>query len=166
MVLLLWSLRNHFRLLVCRAHRSPPAGLHLCVLCWWRRAARGGPAAFTSSLIDVKPATIGGVPFCYPARRQIVIGAGWRRALRRALMRGRRTVEGTFACALIDAGLELASSCRESSESWKMSGGSISPTYCTETPPQDWKRGKGVRTKSSGCLARPTLGSNQAGGHC
>lgn len=103
MVLLLWSLRNHFRLLICRAHWSPPSAMHLCVLCWRRRTTRWGPAAFTSSLIDVKPATVGGVPFRYPAGRKIVIGAG----RRRALMRGRGTIEGTFTCALIDAGSEL-----------------------------------------------------------
>ena len=55
------------------------------------------PATLTSSLIDEEPAAIGGVPFGYPARRKVMIGVG-----RRALMRGRGTVEGTFTCTLVD----------------------------------------------------------------
>ena len=62
------------------------------------------PSAFTRSLIDEKPAVVGGVPFGYPARRKVVVGVG----RRRALVRGRGTVEGTFACALIDADIQSA----------------------------------------------------------
>ena len=118
MVFLLWSLRNHFRLLICRARWSPPAGIHLGVLCWRRRATRWVPAALASPLIDVKPATIRGVPFRYPARRKIVIGAGRRRALKR----GGGTVEGTFTCALIDAGSESVSHDSESVSSLQRCG--------------------------------------------
>lgn len=70
-----------------------------------RRPTRRVPAAFTCSLIDEEPAAIWGVPFRDPARRKVMIGA--RR--RRALMRGRGPIEGTFACALIDADLKSAS---------------------------------------------------------
>ena len=51
------------------------------------------------------PAAIWGIPFRYPARRKVVVGAG----SRRALMRGRGAIEGTFACALIDADSKSAS---------------------------------------------------------
>lgn len=93
MVFLLRSLRDHFRLLIRRAHGSPAAGLHFGVLTGRRRTARRVPAAFTSALVDEKPAPIWGVPLSYPARRKIVIGVG----------RARGTVEGTFACVLVDA---------------------------------------------------------------
>ena len=63
------------------------------------------PGTFTSPLIDEEPAVIGGVPFRYPARGKVVIGVGGRRAL----VRDRGAVEGTFACALIDADCKLAS---------------------------------------------------------
>ena len=63
------------------------------------------PSAFTRSLIDEEPAVIGGIPFGDPARRKIVVWVG----RRRALVRGRGTVEGTFACALIDADVRSAS---------------------------------------------------------
>ena len=62
------------------------------------------PSAFTRSLIDEKPAVIWGIPFGYPARREIVVGVG----RRRALVRGRGTVEGTFARALIDTDMQSA----------------------------------------------------------
>lgn len=78
--------------------------MHLCVLVGGRRSTRGVPAALTSPLINEKPAAIGGVPFGYPTRGKVVIRIG----RRRALMRGRGTVEGTFACALIDADIKLA----------------------------------------------------------
>ena len=65
------------------------------------------PSAFTRSLIDEKPAVIRGIPFGYPARRKVVVGVGGRR--RRALVRGRGTVEGTFASALIDTDMQSVS---------------------------------------------------------
>lgn len=64
------------------------------------------PSAFTRSLIDEKPAVIGGIPFGYPARRKVVVGVGRRR---RTLVRGRGTVEGTFASALIDTNMQSVS---------------------------------------------------------
>ena len=63
------------------------------------------PSAFTRSLIDENPAVIGGIPFGYPARRKVVVGVGRRR---RALVRGRGTIEGTFACLLIDTDMQSA----------------------------------------------------------
>ena len=63
------------------------------------------PSAFTRPLIDEKPALIWGIPFGYPARRKIVVWVG----RRRALMRGRGTVEGAFARALVDTDMQLAS---------------------------------------------------------
>ncbi len=66
--------------------------MHLCILCR-RRPTRRVPAAFTSLLIDEEPTAVRGVPFRYPAWRKVVIGVG----------RGIGTVEGTFACVLIDA---------------------------------------------------------------
>ena len=62
------------------------------------------PSAFTCSLIDEEPAAIWGIPFGYPARRKVVVWVG----RRRTLVRGRGTVEGTFACALIDADIQSA----------------------------------------------------------
>ena len=62
------------------------------------------PSAFTRSLIDEKPAVIWGIPFGYPARRKIMVWVG----RGRTLVRGRGTVEGTFACALIDADIQSA----------------------------------------------------------
>ena len=64
------------------------------------------PSALTRSLIDEKPAVIGGIPFGYPARGKVVVGVGRRR---RALVRCRGTVEGTFASALIDTDTQSAS---------------------------------------------------------
>ena len=91
-IFLLRSLRHHFRLLICRAHGSASTGMHLCVLGGWRSTGRV-PATLTRLLVDEEPATVRGIPFGYPAGRKVVIGAG----------RGRRTVEGTFTCMLIDA---------------------------------------------------------------
>ena len=79
--------------------------MHLCVLRWHRSATRMVPGAFARSLIDEKPAAVGGIPFCYPARGKIVIGVG----RRRDWMRGRWTIKGTFTCALIYTDFRLVS---------------------------------------------------------
>lgn len=64
--------------------------MHLSVCC-----LRGIPASFASILIDEKPTTIRSVPFGRPARRKVMI---------RVRRRMGRTIKGTLACILVDAG--------------------------------------------------------------